>query len=112
MARWAAREPAWARVVPRAEKRMVGAGWMLVRSEGHAELSFSRCGVRFVEVVVVGRARRERVWIWIGGWERRVWRMWEPCGSWWLALSVWMVVVVVVVVLGWGCVYHETCAAD
>jgi len=52
---WASREPAFTRVVPRAERKREGPlGWG--KREGHVEWSAERRGVRFGEVV--GRGRR------------------------------------------------------
>ena len=44
MARWAAREPAAALVVPRAEKRIAGGGEMDFREVGHVDVSVEIMG--------------------------------------------------------------------
>lgn len=67
------------RVVPRAEKKMEGAGETAEREAGHWEESVETRGCSLVVSVVWG-TRRARAWMEVTVWmERRVVRMWEPC---------------------------------
>ena len=78
MVRWAAREPAWARGVPRAEMKIEGVGLMDVRDCTQVEVSGLTTGFS-VAVDGIGRARRA-IALTIG-WEgcaRRAERIWEP----------------------------------
>ena len=79
MARCAAREPAAALVVPKAERRTLGGGlredMVVGQSLGVAEM----CGWRVGVSEAVGRVRRAMAWM--VGWEGRVERterIWEP----------------------------------
>ena len=83
MARWAGREPAFARVVPRAERNRDGGGASVLRVEAQVLESGRMSGWSFEEVGppgVEGRGRRVGAWmVLMVGWVRRVVSIWLPC---------------------------------
>lgn len=78
MAYWPAVPPAAPRVVPRAERRIEGAGEADFRVAGQEAVSVETCGVR-VELAAAGRsvggARRARTCVVVDGTESRRGRM-------------------------------------
>lgn len=74
---WLEKEPAAARVVPRAEKKMLGLG---VRVERLVDQEFESSEVMALSFEESARGgRRERVVIWlVRGWLSRAWSMWLP----------------------------------
>lgn len=80
MARWAAKEPAWPRVVPREEKKMDGGGARVESLVDQVDVSEEVRGCNFGEGVASLGSRRERAWMLeMVGRVRRVERMCEPC---------------------------------
>ena len=55
MARCASKEPAWARVAPRAEKKMLGVGEMVLNRLGQVLLSVTMWGRRFGYALEIAR---------------------------------------------------------
>lgn len=80
MLRWAARLPAWARVVPRAERKMEGGGERVERWVGQVEVSVEVTGWILECGSGVDGARRARaVTVVMEERFRRVERIWDPC---------------------------------
>lgn len=79
MARWEATEPACARVVPSAERRIVGGGERVVSCVGQLVLSALVMASSFVAEAAGGGARRESVvMVLMEGCVRSVERISEP----------------------------------
>lgn len=80
MSRCAAKLPAWARVVPRAEKKRDGGGVRARMSAAQVEVSGDMMAWSLEEESAVGGVRRAwAVMLVMDGWARRVLRIWEPC---------------------------------
>lgn len=81
MSRCAARLPAWARVVPSAERKRDGGGLRAAMSAAQVVVSgeMMACSLEEGSLVVEGR-RAWAVMVVMGGWDRSVERIWEPWG--------------------------------
>jgi len=75
--RWPSTPPAASRVVPRAEKKMLGGGVTEESFEAHSEVSAVTSECNFGSVEVGSRRAREWTEV-IEGRERRAERRWEP----------------------------------
>lgn len=119
--RWAAKEPAAARVVPRAEMKTVGAGSMVDKAEGHSVESELAWTWRIVveSVGLDGRGLRVRAWSWA------IWGVFSEGASRLLRICepflLWVGWVSLVLDVDGGCAgdwwwtfgtYDEACAAD
>lgn len=79
MVRWAASDPADARVVPRAERKIDGRGERVERVGAQVAVSELICDLRAVLGRVEGRVRRASACTEVkAGLEARILRIWEP----------------------------------